>query len=126
MTKEPNTPVAGLLNPILRAEGALVLAAASLGYAQTGSGWGLFALLFLAPDLFMLGYLHGSRIGALVYNIGHSYLTPALLAAGGWLAGAPVALAVALIWVAHIGFDRMLGYGLKYGGGFKLTHLSRG
>jgi hypothetical protein len=32
---------------------------------------------------------------------------------------------MALIWLAHIGMDRMLGYGLKYSGGFKDTHLGR-
>jgi hypothetical protein len=34
-------------------------------------------------------------------------------------------LSLATIWIAHIGFDRALGYGLKYGSGFTHTHLGR-
>lgn len=125
MTSDAFTTVSGPNNLILRAEGALALAAASLLHGLTGPGWGLFAALFLVPDVFMLGYLGGNRVGALFYNLGHTYLSPGLLAFAAWLAGADAGLDVALIWVAHIGFDRMLGYGLKYSGGFRMTHLSR-
>ena len=63
----------------------------------------------------------GPRIGAVVYNAFHSYVGPALLAAVCLLAG--LSTAVPLIWAAHIGFDRALGYGLKYASGFSDTHL---
>ncbi|WP_304177987.1 DUF4260 domain-containing protein [Phenylobacterium aquaticum] len=108
---------------ILRLEGGVVLAVAAAAYSQAGSGWMLFALLFLVPDVSMLGYLAGRRIGAVGYNLGHSYLGPAALGAYGLWSATPLAVSVALIWVAHIGFDRMLGYGLKYATGFKHTHL---
>jgi hypothetical protein len=108
---------------ILRLEGGVVLAVAAAAYAQTDAGWLLFALLFLVPDVSMLGYLAGRRIGAVAYNLGHSYLGPAALAAYGLWSGAPLMVSIALIWVAHIGFDRLMGYGLKYAGGFKSTHL---
>jgi hypothetical protein len=108
---------------ILQAEGAALLGVASVAYAQTGAGWGMFAILFLAPDLAMLGYLRGPRLGAAVYNLWHSTIGPLLLSVLGWVMS-PVALAVGLIWLAHVGFDRMLGYGLKYGDAFKHTHLS--
>jgi hypothetical protein len=104
-------------------EGGVVLAAAVAAYADWGAGWGLFALMFLVPDVSMLGYLRGPRVGAACYNAGHSYLGPAALGAVGVLAAQPVATALALIWVAHIGFDRMLGYGLKHAAGFGFTHL---
>ena len=107
----------------LRAEGAAALLAGLAGYHLLGAGWGLFALLSLAPDLSMLGYLINRRVGAIAYNLGHTYLAPAALAALGWALGAEMLLAVAAIWVAHIGFDRMLGYGLKYETGFGATHL---
>jgi hypothetical protein len=108
---------------LLRLEGGVVLAAATAAYAQTDGGWLLFALLFLVPDVSMLGYLAGRRIGAFGYNLGHSYLGPAALAAYGLWSAAPLCVSIALIWVAHIGFDRLMGYGLKYATGFKHTHL---
>jgi len=115
--------VTGAPKTILRLEGAVVLTAAAMAYAQLGAGWMTFALLFLTPDVSMLGYLMGPRIGAVAYNSGHSYILPAALGAlGVWLhAHLPVTLS--LIWVAHIGFDRMLGYGLKYATAFGHTHL---
>jgi len=109
---------------VLRGEGAGVLALATGLYTGTDAGWLLFALLFLAPDLFMLGYLKDTRTGAFVYNLGHTYLTPGLLALIGWTGGIGWAIPVALIWVAHIGFDRLLGYSLKYPTAFRHTHLS--
>ena len=108
---------------ILRLEGGAVLAASVAGYAALGGGWGMFALLFLAPDLSMLGYLGGPRLGAAAYNFGHSYLSPAILAACGVGLTQPQLLPLALIWCAHIGFDRLLGYGLKYADAFGHTHL---
>lgn len=101
------------------------LAAFGLGiatYAWLGQSWWVFALLFLAPDLTMLGYLRSARFGALTYNLGHTYAVPALLALAG-LALGPLAYGLAAIWVAHIGFDRLLGYGLKLETGFEQTHL---
>jgi hypothetical protein len=64
---------------LLRAEGAVVLAVAVFLYHALGLSWWLFAVLVLAPDLFMLGYLSGPRLGAVAYNAGHTYLAPAAL-----------------------------------------------
>lgn len=120
-----NGAVAGGPRWLLRLEGLVVFAAALIAYRHTGAGWDLFALAMLAPDLSMLGYLGGARAGAVLYNAVHSYLAPALLGAAGWWLAAPLATSLALIWIAHIGIDRALGYGLKYAGGFGLTHLGR-
>lgn len=110
---------------LLRVEGATLLALAAWLYAQSGGqGW-LFAVLLLAPDLAMLGYLAGKGPGAAVYNLFHTYPLPAALAAYGLLAGAPLATHLALIWFAHLGMDRLMGYGLKYATDFKDTHLAR-
>lgn len=108
---------------LLRLEGLIVLSLAAAVYAQLGMGWTLFAILFLAPDLSMLGYVFGPRVGAGFYNAGHSYVLPAMLGATGYAAGAPLLGSIASIWVAHIGFDRLVGYGLKYADAFKHTHL---
>jgi hypothetical protein len=92
-------------------------------YAGTGFGWGRFALLFLAPDLSMLAYLAGPRRGAVAYNSVHSYVGPVVLGLAGFLSPGTTATALALIWAVHIGFDRLLGYGLKYPSAFGHTHL---
>lgn len=73
----------------------------------------------------MLGYLVNKRIGAALYNAGHSYLGPAMLAALGAAIDARTLLLGACIWAAHVGFDRFLGYGLKYATAFGDTHLGK-
>lgn len=108
---------------LLRLEGLAMLVAAVAGYRALGGTWGFFAGAFLVPDLSLLAYLAGPRAGAGFYNAAHSLLGPLLLAGFGLLAGEPLALSCTLIWVAHVGFDRALGYGLKYGAGFHATHL---
>jgi hypothetical protein len=110
---------------MLRAEGVTMLVGSALMYWLYGGNWWLFALLLLVPDASMLGYLAGPRVGAAVYNAFHSYPLPAVLAAFGLLGGFPPALVVALVWFAHIGMDRTIGYGLKYPTAFKDTHLGR-
>ena len=108
---------------MLRLEGLIVLIGCLIVYQHHASeGWGLFALLFFVPDLGMVGYLAGPRVGAASYNALHSYLVPVIIGAF-YLSGVAIALAGALIWAAHIGFDRMLGFGLKYPEGFAHTHL---
>lgn len=113
----------GAVRLVLRAEGLAVLALSVAGYRALGGAWWQFAVLFLAPDLSMLGYLLGRRIGAVCYNLAHSYLAPVALAALAWSAGRADLVALCLIWTAHIGFDRLMGYGLKYSSGFGHTHL---
>ena len=110
---------------LLRIEAALLLALSLYLYFQLGGPWLLLVLLFLAPDIGALGYLAGPRVGAAVYNLFHSYPAPALLALGGLAAHAPTVLLVALVWFAHIEFDRLVGYGLKFPDAFKHTHLGR-
>ena len=77
------------------------------------------------PDLSFLAYLSDSRFGAMVYNAAHSYMAPMTLMTLGFGFASPLTLSIALIWLAHIGFDRALGYGLKYSAGFNFTHLGR-
>lgn len=110
---------------LLRLEGLTLAAGAVAVYAQQGGNWLLFGLLLLAPDLSMLGYLAGPRSGAASYNLVHHEALPAILLAFGWWGHQSLALYVALIWLAHIGLDRLLGYGFKYATEFKDTHLSR-
>jgi len=125
MTEGPTPAVAGIPRLLLRLEGAALLIVAIAMFWQRGGSWRLFAILILAPDLSFFGYLAGPRVGAIVYNAVHATLAPIALALSGVFAASPTTIAVALIWLAHIGADRMLGYGLKYAAGFGFTHLGR-
>ena len=92
---------------------------------EFNGSWLWFIILFLAPDLAFLAYLVSPRLGAIAYNALHSTLGPlALLALSAWLEWG-VTAPIALIWLAHVGFDRALGYGLKYATAFGDTHLGR-
>jgi hypothetical protein len=114
-----------LTNPrlLVRLEGLIGLLVAALLYRELGSSWILFVVLFFAPDLAMIGYAAGNRIGAAAYNAAHTTVLPLILAAAGNLSGTELSTAIALIWLAHIAMDRALGYGLKLPTGFKDTHL---
>ena len=116
-----------LLGPatLLRVEGVALLVLSVLLYRVNGGGWLMFGVLLLAPDLSMLGYLAGPQVGAAIYNTFHTYAVPAVVGALGMIFASPLAMAVALIWFAHIGMDRTIGYGLKYPSSFKDTHLER-
>jgi hypothetical protein len=109
----------------LRIEGLAVAGGALALYFHFGYGWVLLVVLVLAPDLAMLGYLAGPRIGAFAYDLAHTEVWPIALAVAGVLAGRRVPIEVALVWLVHIGVDRLLGYGLKYPTAFKDTHLQR-
>jgi len=115
--------VTGRVRLLLRLEGFAAFAAALAVYWRSDYSWTAFAVFFLAPDLLMLGYLAGPRAGALGYDLVHTYVLPVALVCFGFFGGAPIAAAGGLIWIAHIGFDRALGYGLKYPIAFGDTHL---
>jgi hypothetical protein len=110
---------------LLHLEGGVVLVGALAAYAYLGANGWLFVALLLAPDLSALGYLAGPRVGSVAYNLAHTYAWPALLLGIGFAAGAPLVLSLGWIWAAHIGMDRLVGYGLKYPTAFKDTHLGR-
>jgi hypothetical protein len=117
--------VAAPVLQLLRLEGLAAVALSAVLYARTGASWWLFVALWLVPDLSMLGYLIDSCWGSRIYNAIHSYVTPATLALAGLLLRGHAALPIALIWINHIGVDRLLGYGLKYPAGFGWTHLGK-
>jgi hypothetical protein len=122
----PTPAVTGLPLRFLRSEGLVLLAGALAFYfAGLDEPWWLVPLLLLAPDLLMVGYAASSRVGAVLYDLAHSYPAPALLGAVATVADEPLWQGVALIWFAHIGMDRALGYGLKYETDFRDTHLGR-
>ncbi len=116
---------ASLPKILLHLEGGVVLAVSTYTYFHLhGSGW-LFAILLLTPDICMLGYLAGRRIGSYSYNLFHTYFVPVLLGAVFLYFEHTSLGLIMLIWIAHIGMDRLLGFGLKYPTYFKDTHLNR-
>lgn len=120
-----NDSVTGGVRTLLRIEGFVVFAMSLAAYAKWGAGWWTFAVCFLIPDLSLLGYLAGPRAGAFLYNCAHSCVGALACLAAGVHLSAPWAISAGIIWVSHIGFDRALGYGLKYGRGFRYTHLGK-
>jgi hypothetical protein len=108
---------------LLRVEGSLLFAVSIVCYYETHASWILFAVLLLAPDLFMLGYLANAKIGATIYNSVHTLIGPLLLIGYALLTAHAALLPYGLIWTAHLGMDRMIGAGLKYPTQFKDTHL---
>jgi hypothetical protein len=109
----------------LRAEGAVLFGLAIFFYWYAEGALVLLLVLFLVPDLGMLGYLGGPRVGAITYNLTHTYLLPAILLVVSFLSPLRGAFYWAFIWFAHIGLDRLLGFGLKRASGFRDTHLGR-
>jgi hypothetical protein len=93
-------------------------------YGSNGGSWWLFLILLAAPDIGLLGLLWSKPIGAVTYNLTHTYVPPTLISILGWVTGAAVATSIGLIWFAHIGMDRALGLGLQYPDGSGRTHLS--
>ncbi len=73
----------------------------------------------------MAGYLKDSKIGAVAYNIGHSYFSPIILMFLSRYLESSIWVAISIIWAAHIAADRILGFDLKLSTGFKDTHLGR-
>jgi hypothetical protein len=85
--------------------------------------WWWFLLLFLAPDLGMIGYAFGNRAGAFLYNLFHHKGLAIVIYLLGFFFFIPVMQLIGVIMFSHAAFDRLLGYGLKYEEGFKFTHL---
>lgn len=109
----------------LHLEGLGLLAGSVFFYTNQQFGWGWFALFLLTPDLVMLVYMINKHWGEVSYNLVHTTIFPLILTVVSVLAGSSLGLQISLIWLAHIGMDRLVGYGFKYPGSFKETHFSR-
>ena len=125
MDKIENGYVTGNLRWLMRLEGLAIFLFALMAYQFLGFAWGFFVLLFLLPDLALIAYFRSPSAGAFAYNITHSYILPLLLFAYGFFVSSSDADRLAIIWIAHIGFDRALGFGLKYSKGFRYTHFGK-
>jgi hypothetical protein len=110
----------------LQLEGATLLVGTLIAFSTTHRSWWLVPLVLFLPDLFAAGYLGGTRIGAHIYNVAHTTALPTLLVGLGWWQHNSIVLVLGLVWLSHIGMDRMLGFGLKYSDRFQHTHLGLG
>jgi hypothetical protein len=119
------TPLDRQTTLMLRVEGLATLVVATEAYFRIGWDWRLYAALFLLPDISLAGYLFGRKTGAWAYNVVHVYNLPLILGTLGYIAEIHWLIAVALVWIAHIGIDRLLGFGLKLPEGIKHTHLGK-
>ena len=109
---------------ILRLEGLGYLMLACAVYQYLNLSWAQFALYFFVPDLAILVYMFANaRVGMYAYNLTHSSIGAALAGFLGIFMHEALFFQISLIWFAHVGFDRALGYGLKYPLGFRVTHL---
>jgi hypothetical protein len=106
-----------------RLEGLAILISAVIFYLWLDYKWYWLVIFLLAFDVFMVGYLLNKRLGAHLYNIGHSLVLPVALVTAAVITHRHLIVGAALVWLAHIGMDRALGYGLKEADGFKHTHL---
>ncbi len=106
---------------LLRLEGLAIAVGAVVLYVDGDYSWWLFLVLALAPDLAFVGYAAGPTAGAAAYNVTHNLVLPIALGCAGVLWDSDRAVAVTLVWLAHIGVDRVLGYGMKYPTASKLT-----
>jgi len=118
-----NGAVAGAVRVWLKFEGLAVLVLSVLLYRYTHTSWWTFGILLLTPDLSMLAYLANPRAGSISYNVVHSYVLPVALAIIAIATDRSAMAPYFLIWTAHIGLDRALGYGLKYPNAFGSTHI---
>lgn len=127
MTTPPSEAAAGEttggVRTLLRIEGVTLFVGMTVLYGVWGGSWWIYAALFFVPDLSFLAYLAGPRAGAAFYNAVHTYMLPLILSFVGFGMALPLTLSISMIWMAHIGIDRALGFGLKYDAGFGFTHL---
>jgi hypothetical protein len=110
---------------LLKLEELAEMLAAAVVFAYLPYAWWWLPVLFLVPDLSMLGYLVGPRTGAFCYNLAHHKALALSVGLAGWWLAQPLLLLAGTVLLFHSAFDRLMGYGLKYNTGFRDTHLDR-
>jgi len=114
-----------LTHPIAlrRIEALAVFILGLTAYYHSGYSWLTFALLFFLPDAGAIGYFKSHKLGSAMYNLTHWLIWPLVLGTYGFFADHHTAKMVAIIWITHVCFDRMLGWGFKTGGSFYETAM---
>jgi hypothetical protein len=109
----------------LRFEGAVAFISGLALFGWLGGPWLLVIPLLLLPDLSAVGYLRSPQLGALTYNAAHTWAPGLALLAAGLVADVNLLAIAGTIFVAHVGMDRLAGYGLKLPTSFHDTHMGR-
>lgn len=114
-----------IMDKILKLEelAELAICLVALYYQPLAFRWWTWSVLFLLPDIGMMGYLINTSVGAVSYNLFHHKLIAIVILGAGWYMNAPVLTLSGLLLYGHSSFDRVMGYGLKYFDSFKHTHL---
>ncbi len=94
-------------------------------FSQLPFAWWWFLILILAPDISMLAYLFGNKVGAIGYNLFHHKAVALAVYVFGVYQQNEILQLAGIILFAHSSMDRMMGYGLKTYEGFGFTHLGR-
>jgi hypothetical protein len=113
------------VRPLLRLEGLAMLIAGLVAYDRLGGDWLWLVPALLLPDLSAIGYLAGTSVGSLTYNLAHNWALGLAVLAGGLWWDVPLVTLAGVVLIAHVGMDRLAGYGLKHPGSFKDTHMQR-
>lgn len=114
-----------MIKTLLKFEALAIFLTCLYFYRQLNASWLFFVLLWLLPDISMIGYLRNGRIGAFIYNFAHNYILGLLIIFLGLSQDNNFVASLGVILISHIGLDRFLGYGLKYPSGFKDTHIQK-
>lgn len=113
------------MKTLLKLEEFLLFGLSLFLFSQLDYGWGWYVLLFLTPDLSMIGYLANPQVGAWTYNLIHHKGLAVPLYVSGSLLSIPWLMFAGTILLGHSSLDRVFGYGLKYPDAFQNTHLGR-
>lgn len=114
-----------MIKTITKLEGIVVFLFCLYFYNQLESSWLMFVLLWIVPDVSMVGYLKNSKLGAMTYNLAHNFIASLLLVALGIFLENSIIISLGIIWTSHVALDRFLGFGLKYENSFKETHVQK-
>ncbi|RZL13173.1 MAG: DUF4260 family protein [Hymenobacter sp.] len=112
------------MKSLLKLEELAEMLLALFVFAHLPYAWWMLPATFLLPDLSMVGYVAGPRVGAMCYNVVHHKGLAVAVGVGGWVLGQPLLVLAGTVLLLHSAFDRLLGYGLKYATGFQDTHLT--
>ena len=124
LKEDSNVPISKMPYMILRLEGVVILICSIIILIYLKSNWILNIVVFLLIDISLLGYLSNPKLGATIFNIGHTLSLPIILLIIGILINSSISIQIGIIWVAHIGYDKMKGFGLKYPDSFDSSHLN--
>lgn len=111
------------MKTLLKLEEAAMLGICIMALVRLDVEWWWYLLLFIGPDLSMLGYLGGNKTGAVCYNFFHHKGVAIVIFIAGFLAPSFLLQLTGIVLFGHSSMDRMMGYGLKTEQGFKYTHL---